>query len=197
MVETAGIGQSDSEIVDLVDFSVYVMTSDYGAASQLEKIDMLDFADLVILNKYDKRGAEDALRDIRKQWKRNHTEFGLADDDVPVYPTIASQFNDPGVSWMFTQLCRALPTRSGSTSAEWTPDARVDRQGAACAGDHSGQSRSLSRRNQRSRAQRSTRRWIVQADAASRPAEPVRGARRLLEDPAVAGRVCMPMTPPR
>ena len=71
-VETAGIGQSDSEIVDLVDFSVYVMTSDYGAASQLEKIDMLDFADLVVLNKYDKRGAEDALRDIRKQWKRNH-----------------------------------------------------------------------------------------------------------------------------
>ena len=75
LVETAGIGQSDSEIVDLVDFSVYVMTSEYGAASQLEKIDMLDFADLIILNKFDKRGAEDALRDIRKQWKRNHVAF--------------------------------------------------------------------------------------------------------------------------
>jgi len=97
IVETAGIGQSDSEIVDLVDFSVYVMTNEYGAASQLEKIDMLDFADLIVLNKYDKRGAEDALRDVRKQWKRNHTAFTTADDDIPVYPTIASQFNDPGV----------------------------------------------------------------------------------------------------
>src|SRR5690348_3518062 len=108
IVETAGIGQSDSEIVDLVDFPIYVMTSDYGAASQLEKIDMLDFADLVVLNKFDKRGAEDALRDVRKQWKRNRTAFKTADEDVPVYPTIASQFNDPGVTWMFVNLCRLV-----------------------------------------------------------------------------------------
>ncbi|MDE2070732.1 MAG: methylmalonyl-CoA mutase family protein, partial [Gammaproteobacteria bacterium] len=107
-VETAGIGQSDSEIVDLVDFSTYVMTSDYGAASQLEKIDMLDYAELVVLNKYDRRGAEDALRDVKKQWKRNRTAFKLPDDQVPVYPTIASQFNDPGVTWMFVNLCRLL-----------------------------------------------------------------------------------------
>lgn len=108
IVETAGIGQSDSAIVDLVDFSSYVMTSDYGAASQLEKIEMLDFADLVILNKYDRRGAEDALRDVRKQWKRNRLAFEVKDEDVPVYPTIASQFNDPGISWMFVNLCRLL-----------------------------------------------------------------------------------------
>jgi methylmalonyl-CoA mutase len=121
IVETAGIGQSDSEIIDLVDFSVYVMTSDYGAASQLEKIDMLDFGDLVVLNKYDKRGAEDALRDIRKQWKRNHVQFEIADEDVPVYPTIASQFSDPGVNWMFTELCRRLAEKLGLDKNAWTP----------------------------------------------------------------------------
>jgi isobutyryl-CoA mutase len=109
IVETAGIGQSDSEIVDLVDFPMYVMTSDFGAPSQLEKIDMLDFAELVVLNKFDKRGAEDALRDVRKQWKRNRVKFDLKDEDVPVYPTIASQFNDPGISWMFVWLLRDWP----------------------------------------------------------------------------------------
>ena len=124
IVETAGIGQSDTEIVDLVDFSVYVMTSDYGAASQLEKIDMVDYADLIVLNKYDKRGAEDALRDIRKQWKRNHIAFDVADDDVPVYPTIASQFNDPGITWMFSELCRRLADKLSLDKKLW--DAGVD-----------------------------------------------------------------------
>src|SRR5690348_10572979 len=132
IVETAGIGQADTEIVDLVDFPVYVMTSDYGAASQLEKIDMLDFAQLVVLNKYDRRGAEDALRDVRKQWKRNHTAFQMPDEDVPVYPTIASQFNDPGVTWMFANLCRLLrekvlhPSPSGrGTEGEGTTGAKA------------------------------------------------------------------------
>jgi methylmalonyl-CoA mutase len=122
IVETAGIGQSDSEIVDLVDFPMYVMTSDYGAASQLEKIDMLDFAELVVLNKYDKRGAEDALRDVRKQWKRNRVAFQTPDADVPVYPTIASQFNDPGISWMFANLCRLLRDKLHLPAEKWTPD---------------------------------------------------------------------------
>jgi methylmalonyl-CoA mutase len=121
IVETAGIGQSDSEIVDLVDFPTYVMTSDYGAASQLEKIDMLDFAELIVLNKFDKRGAEDALRDVRKQWKRNRTAFTLTDEQVPVYPTIASQFNDPGVTWMFTNLCRLLRDKLSLPAEKWSP----------------------------------------------------------------------------
>ncbi|GGA73600.1 hypothetical protein GCM10011521_09640 [Arenimonas soli] len=124
MVETAGIGQSDSEIVDLVDFPMYVMTSDFGAPSQLEKIDMIDFAELIVLNKFDKRGAEDALRDVRKQWKRNRTAFKLADEDVPVYPTIASQFNDPGVTWMFANLCRLLREKLSAKSpgCDFKPD---------------------------------------------------------------------------
>ena len=109
VVETAGIGQSDTEIVDLVDLSVYVMTVEYGAASQLEKIDMLDFANFIVLNKSEKRGAQDSLRDVRKQWRRNHPErAALPDADVPVFPTIASRFNDPGVNRLFAALCGAL-----------------------------------------------------------------------------------------
>ncbi|QSX77981.1 methylmalonyl-CoA mutase family protein [Agrilutibacter solisilvae] len=122
IVETAGIGQSDSEIVDLVDFPMYVMTSDFGAPSQLEKIDMLDYAELVVLNKFDKRGAEDALRDVRKQWKRNRVAFATKDEDVPVYPTIASQFNDPGISWMFANLCRLLREKLGKTGQGDQPE---------------------------------------------------------------------------
>lgn len=125
IVETAGIGQSDSEIVDLVDTSIYVMTSEYGAASQLEKIDMLDFADVIVLNKFDKRGAEDALRDVRKQWKRNHLEFEVEDENIPVYPTIASQFNDPGVSWMFSQLCEKVAQLLGDTTWSFENDIKV------------------------------------------------------------------------
>ena len=120
VVETAGIGQSDTEIVDVADLSLYVMTAEYGAASQLEKIDMLDFADMIVLNKFEKRGAEDALRDVRKQWRRNHPDrMKLPDDELPVFPTIASRFNDPGVNRLFLALCAALDEESGD-AGRWT-----------------------------------------------------------------------------
>jgi methylmalonyl-CoA mutase len=131
LVETAGIGQSDTEIVDMVDLSLYVMTSEYGAASQLEKIDMLDYADLVALNKFEKRGAEDAFRDVRKQWKRNRHAFQMPDEDVPVYPTIASQFNDPGVNDLFLALCDAISGMSPQLGAAWTPQAAPPQPGEA------------------------------------------------------------------
>ncbi|MBP9590844.1 MAG: methylmalonyl-CoA mutase family protein [Steroidobacteraceae bacterium] len=132
VVETAGIGQSDSEIVDLVDVPLYVMTSEYGAASQLEKIDMIDFAELIALNKFEKRGAEDALRDVRKQWRRNHAQFQRPDDEVPVYPTIASRFNDPGVNRLFAALCGKLDGKTGEAGlwhvADPGPTAQVERR---------------------------------------------------------------------
>jgi methylmalonyl-CoA mutase len=121
VVETAGIGQSDTEIVDLVDLSMYVMTADYGAASQLEKIDMLDFADFIALNKFEKRGAEDALRDVRKQVARNRKLFKTPPEELPVYPTIASQFNDAGVNVLFGALCARLQEQWGRLRP-WRPE---------------------------------------------------------------------------
>ena len=120
LVETAGIGQSDSEIVDLVDVALYVMTSEYGAASQLEKIDMLDFADLIVLNKSEKRGSQDSLRDVRKQWRRNHpAEARCADAQIPVFPTIASRFNDAGVNRLFAAVCERLE-RQAIGAVSWS-----------------------------------------------------------------------------
>ncbi len=104
IVETSGIGQSDTEIVDHSDVTLYVMTPEYGAASQLEKIDMLDFADMVAINKFDKRGALDALRDVKKQYQRNHKSFDRPVEEMPVYGTVASQFNDPGVNELYRAL---------------------------------------------------------------------------------------------
>ncbi len=113
IVETAGIGQSDSQIADITDLSVYVMTTDYGAASQLEKIEMLAFADMVVINKFDKRGAQDALRDVRKQVQRNLGRFGEKYEDMPVFGTIASQFNDAGTNWFYVNLIGALGRKTG------------------------------------------------------------------------------------
>jgi isobutyryl-CoA mutase len=104
ILETSGIGQSDTAITDFSDMSLYVMTPEYGAASQLEKIDMLDFADVIALNKFDKRGALDALRDVKKQYKRNHNLWDAKDEELPVYGTIASQFNDPGMNQLYKAI---------------------------------------------------------------------------------------------
>ena len=104
ILETSGIGQSDTEIMDHSDVSLYVMTPEFGAATQLEKIDMLDFADLVAINKFDKRGALDAIRDVKKQYKRNRQLWDMKDEDVPVYGTIASQFNDPGTNSLYKAI---------------------------------------------------------------------------------------------
>ncbi len=108
ILETSGIGQSDTEIIEHSDVSLYVMTPEFGAATQLEKIDMLDFADLVAINKFDKRGALDALRDVKKQYMRNHNLWDAKQDDLPVFGTIASQFNDPGMNRLYTAVLAEL-----------------------------------------------------------------------------------------
>ncbi len=112
ILETSGIGQSDTEIVEHSDVSLYVMTPEYGAATQLEKIDMLDFADIIALNKYDKRGATDALRDVRKQYQRNHGLWDSQEQNMPVYGTIASQFNDPGTNQLYVKVIEMLNTKA-------------------------------------------------------------------------------------
>ena len=114
ILETSGIGQSDTEILDHSDVSLYVMTPDYGAATQLEKIDMLDFADVIALNKFDKRGALDALRDVRKQYQRNHNLWEAETDTMPVHGTIASQFNDPGMNSLYTAIMAKLVEKTGT-----------------------------------------------------------------------------------
>ena len=131
LVETAGIGQSDSEITELADVSIYVMTPEYGAPSQLEKIDMLDLADFVVLNKSDRHGAEDALRDVRKQWRRNRTAFDAPDEAVPVFATIASRFGDAGTERFYRALVADLAKRAGGTFAVTSaapPDCRPRRR---------------------------------------------------------------------
>ncbi len=114
IIETSGIGQSDTEILEHSDVSLYVMTPEYGAATQLEKIDMLDFADVIALNKFDKRGALDALRDVRKQYQRNHNLWDKDLDTMPVHGTIASQFNDPGMNSLYKVIMDTVKERTGA-----------------------------------------------------------------------------------
>jgi len=114
ILETSGIGQSDTEILDHSDVSLYVMTPEFGAATQLEKIDMLDFADLVAINKFDKRGGLDAVRDVKKQYKRNRKLWETPDEDVPVFGTIASQFNDPGTNTLYKAVMDEIVRKTDS-----------------------------------------------------------------------------------
>jgi methylmalonyl-CoA mutase len=113
ILETSGIGQSDTEIIEHSDVSLYVMTPEFGAATQLEKIDMLDFADLVALNKFDKRGALDAIRDVKKQYQRNHNLWDVNPEDMPVFGTIASQFNDPGMNTLYKSIMDKMVEKTG------------------------------------------------------------------------------------
>lgn len=114
ILETSGIGQSDTEILDHSDVSLYVMTPEYGAATQLEKIDMLDFADVIALNKFDKRGGLDALRDVKKQYQRNHQLWAAKPEDMPVFGTIASQFNDPGTNQLYKHIIDKIAEKTGA-----------------------------------------------------------------------------------
>jgi len=114
ILETSGIGQSDTEIIEHSDVSLYVMTPEFGAATQLEKIDMLDFADLVAINKFDKRGSLDALRDVKKQYMRNNNLWDVEQSDLPVFGTIASQFNDPGMNTLYRAVVHKLEEVSDS-----------------------------------------------------------------------------------
>ncbi len=113
ILESAGVGQSDASILDYCNVSMYVMTPEYGAPSQLEKINMLDYADIICLNKFDKAGALDALHDVRKQYKRNHNLWDAKDEDLPVVGTIAAQFNDIGVNELFERLMEKIETKTG------------------------------------------------------------------------------------
>jgi methylmalonyl-CoA mutase len=125
IVETSGIGQGDASVVPICDLSLYVMTSEFGAPTQLEKIDMLDFADLVAINKFDRKGSEDALRNVKKQYRRNRVLFDVPDDQVPVYGTIASQFNDPGMSVLYLALLGKLNEKRG---LGWESKLKIDKR---------------------------------------------------------------------
>jgi len=122
ILETSGIGQSDTEIIDHSDVSLYVMTPEYGAATQLEKIDMLDFADVICINKFDKRGAKDALRDVKKQYKRNLQLWEVKDEELPVFGSIASQFNDPGTNNLYQHIMKVIAEKTDSPlQSNFTP----------------------------------------------------------------------------
>jgi isobutyryl-CoA mutase len=124
ILESAGVGQSDASILEHCDVSMYVMTPEYGAPSQLEKINMLDYADVICLNKFDKAGALDALHDVRKQYKRNYELWEAKDEDLPIVGTIAAQFNDAGVNVLFDKLMKVISDKTGAAFGAHAPFAK-------------------------------------------------------------------------
>ncbi|OZI13400.1 methylmalonyl-CoA mutase [Bacillaceae bacterium SAS-127] len=129
IVETSGIGQGDAEIADISDVSMYVMTSEFGAPSQLEKIDMIDFADLIVINKFERKGSEDARRQVQKQYQRSRNLFDQPLDEMPVYGTIASQFNDQGTNALFAALVETINEKTGTGwAASFSKKANVEKQ---------------------------------------------------------------------
>ena len=180
IVETSGIGQGDSGVVPLVDVPVYVMTPEFGAASQLEKIDMLDFAALVAINKFDRKGAEDALRDVSKQVQRNREAFAAPVEDMPVYGTIASRFNDDGVTALYHRLAGTLTERGlvrWSDGALPVPDVRASSRTRATV--PAGRARYLSEIAQTVRDYHA---GVERQVALARERQHLREARRLLEE---------------
>ncbi|MEZ5891195.1 MAG: methylmalonyl-CoA mutase family protein [Xanthobacteraceae bacterium] len=130
IIETSGIGQGDTAIAEIADVSIYVMTPEFGAASQLEKINMLDFADFVAINKFERRGAEDALHDVRKQYQRDHVLFDRRPEDMPVYGTIASRFNDDGVTALYQAIAARLVELDLPAGKRWLPRVAVKHSSA-------------------------------------------------------------------
>ncbi|MFB3169879.1 fused isobutyryl-CoA mutase/GTPase IcmF [Neobacillus sp. 179-C4.2 HS] len=129
IVETSGIGQGDAEITEICDVSLYIMTSEFGAPSQLEKIDMIDFADLIVINKFERKGSEDALRQVQKQYQRSHMLFEKDTSEMPVYGTIASQFNDLGTNALFAALIEKVNEKMGTNwVTSFTKNALVEKQ---------------------------------------------------------------------
>ena len=174
IVETPGIGQGDAAIVPFVDASLYVMTPEFGAASQLEKIDMLDFADTVAINKFERRGAKDALRDVGRQLVRNREAFGKKPEDMPVFGTSAATFNDDGVTALYQHLRGALVEHG--LAVERGP-AATGRRYATRAASRTGRAAdagALPGRDHRGRARRTTRR----PTASPRPPAACSGWRR-------------------
>jgi methylmalonyl-CoA mutase len=131
ILESAGVGQGDASILDYVDISMYVMTPEYGAASQLEKINMLDYADIVCINKFDKAGALDAMHDVKKQYKRNHNLWDAKDNELPVIGTVASTFNDPGCNELFNKLIDEINKKTGENWKKYEAPLRNSSLGEA------------------------------------------------------------------
>ena len=183
LLETAGIGQSDTEVADLVDFSLYVMTADYGGPIQLEKIGMLDAADLVVINKFEKRGGEDALRDVKRQWRRNHLDFNSGADMAPVYPATASRFNDPGVNALFAALVTGLREKLQLDAERWADSPlEAEASGDAAAVIPPARERYLS---EIAANGREVRREIERCAEAASAAQSFYEALAVLEDPAL------------